>query len=673
MSFLAPVFLYLSSFAVLPIVFHLLFRQRRKTINVPSLIFFLRTDPKLAAKHNIRKYLILFCRCMIIFFLMAALARPQIIRSSGSDNDSNIVIFVDNTASMARKAMLDSNRTCLEVAKDVVGGWLKKKNSSYKIVVLPLVPVVSGEYSATGDLDEIIQTQAGGDIESLLKRISALDIDHEMVLHFFTDMQSEIFENNNLSVPENVRKIIFHRVSPVENTDANICIREIEVKGQPVLPGHPGTVTVKLENNSDFQGSVQVSIADDRGVSQGDSISLSARSVKSKDFIIAGLTPGVHPVNIEISGDTFVMDNYSSAVIYCRQAANVVFGGQPQDFGLVPVALSPFGESEYSGINNIFRAVNRIFEYCSQAIPEMIVLTYAGAAELEENHAGWLERYVENGGSLLILPFDGQNTLEVPDYIEVRPGRLIASQGKKMQVSANGSEFWYRIFGGNITAKQDMALYNYYPLTLSTPSVSLLKCDLTESVLAHRPFGKGNMFFSGFVFDNKWTSLPRDPLMVVMLQNFVTMSLDSSDKLPFELFSVGAGHIVDNVYGSTVKAVSLTGPNLDFNGKAEDIIWPAFSSVIKVNNGEKQSYICISSDSAEGKTDYLDDSAVKVQVAANFSGIVQNINSLEGSDVDILKAGKITALFLPFIIISVLFWLFENILTNMSISGRRSE
>ena len=667
MSFLAPVFLYLSALAILPVVFHLIFRQRKRTINVPSLIFFLRTDPKLAAKHNLRKYLILFCRCMIIFFLMTALARPQIVSSGSTKPGSDIVVVIDNTASMARKAELDNNRTCLDVAKDIVSGLVKSSQDEFDLTVLPMVPVST---KVGSELEDIVQTQASYNLNTLLERISS-ESEKELTVHIFTDLQSNMFNENEPVVSKNIKRIIFHRIYPVQSNDANICIRDIEIIGQSVLPGHPCTVSVKLENNSDFQGSVQVSITDDRGITQSGSVSLAARSVKAQDYVISGLTSGVHPVNIELSGDTFNMDNFGSAVIYCREPVTVVFGGQATDFGLIPVALSPFGDARYSGISNVFRAINRLVDYCNTDKPEMIVLTYSGVAEMERSSAGWLEDYVKSGGNVLVVPYDGQNVLEIPRNMKARPGKLISSQGKELQISANGSEFWYRIFGGNIKNAKDIALYNYYPLTLSSPSVSLLKCDLTETVLAHTTLEKGNIYLSGFVFDNKWTSLPRDPLMVVMLQNFVTMSSDKSRNMPFDIAAVRAGENTASLLDGNIKAVTLTGPNFDFDGDVKDLILPAFASVVLVENNEKQSYISISSDSTEGLFDYPAKAAVKVKAIARAPHYVKDVDSLDGSVGNILATGKVFDLFLPMIILSVSFFVFESLLANMTISGRR--
>ena len=84
----------------LPILFHLFFRLRRQTREFPSLMFFLRIDPRLSAKRKIHEWLILLLRCLFIALLIAALARPLIGLKTSSENVARLVL-IDNSGSMA--------------------------------------------------------------------------------------------------------------------------------------------------------------------------------------------------------------------------------------------------------------------------------------------------------------------------------------------------------------------------------------------------------------------------------------------------------------------------------------------------------------------------------------------------------------------------------------------
>ena len=57
MTFAATTFLYLLPLAGLPIVFHLILRQKKRTVVFSTLMFFHRVDPKLNTRRRIREWL----------------------------------------------------------------------------------------------------------------------------------------------------------------------------------------------------------------------------------------------------------------------------------------------------------------------------------------------------------------------------------------------------------------------------------------------------------------------------------------------------------------------------------------------------------------------------------------------------------------------------------------
>src|SRR5271167_1135805 len=95
-----PVAAWLLPAVTLPILFHLFFRLRRQVREFPSLMFFLRIDPRLSAKRKIHEWLILLLRCLFLALLILALARPLFGLKSSSEKIAR-VILVDNSGSMA--------------------------------------------------------------------------------------------------------------------------------------------------------------------------------------------------------------------------------------------------------------------------------------------------------------------------------------------------------------------------------------------------------------------------------------------------------------------------------------------------------------------------------------------------------------------------------------------
>src|SRR5271154_7225680 len=95
-----PAAAWLLPAVALPILFHLFFRLRRTVREFPSLMFFLRIDPRLSAKRKVHEWLILILRCLFIALLLFALARP-LINVRGSGEKVARLVLIDNSGSMA--------------------------------------------------------------------------------------------------------------------------------------------------------------------------------------------------------------------------------------------------------------------------------------------------------------------------------------------------------------------------------------------------------------------------------------------------------------------------------------------------------------------------------------------------------------------------------------------
>jgi len=98
-----PAMAWLFPAVTLPILFHLFFRLRRQVREFPSLMFFLRIDPRLSAKRKIHEWLILLLRCLFLALLILALARPLLGMKSSGEHVARLVL-IDNSGSMAAPA-----------------------------------------------------------------------------------------------------------------------------------------------------------------------------------------------------------------------------------------------------------------------------------------------------------------------------------------------------------------------------------------------------------------------------------------------------------------------------------------------------------------------------------------------------------------------------------------
>ncbi len=104
MSFLSPLFFLGLATIVVPILVHLIQRERKRVIEFPSLMFIQKIPYQSVRRRRIRHWFLLLMRAAAIALFVAAFARPffpggsAAIAAAGGNRE--LVILLDNSASM---------------------------------------------------------------------------------------------------------------------------------------------------------------------------------------------------------------------------------------------------------------------------------------------------------------------------------------------------------------------------------------------------------------------------------------------------------------------------------------------------------------------------------------------------------------------------------------------
>src|SRR5712671_6015249 len=104
MSFLTPLFLAGLSAIAIPIVIHLIQRERKRIVEFPSLMFLRRIPYQSVRRRSIRHWFLLMLRAAAVFLIVAAFARPFFPQSAlavgASGGARELVVLLDQSASM---------------------------------------------------------------------------------------------------------------------------------------------------------------------------------------------------------------------------------------------------------------------------------------------------------------------------------------------------------------------------------------------------------------------------------------------------------------------------------------------------------------------------------------------------------------------------------------------
>ncbi|MCC6318525.1 MAG: BatA and WFA domain-containing protein [Gemmatimonadaceae bacterium] len=104
LALLAPIFIAAAAAVVVPLLVHLVHKEKKDAVAFPSLMFIRRTPYPFSARQRIRDWLLFLARCAIVALAALAFARPVFARRGAAAGDSRrgteIVLLVDRSFSM---------------------------------------------------------------------------------------------------------------------------------------------------------------------------------------------------------------------------------------------------------------------------------------------------------------------------------------------------------------------------------------------------------------------------------------------------------------------------------------------------------------------------------------------------------------------------------------------
>lgn len=199
MNFLNPLYLFAAFAAALPIIIHLLHRQRVRIEEFPSLAFVRKMLRRKTRRFRIKQLLLLIIRTLIVLFIALALARPTLMGGSAARGHlpTTAVIVLDNSYSMGRR---EGGDVVFEVARKKtleLLDYFDRKDEVYVLTAssggMPLSELGTGDMERLArQVAEAELTFSGTDLVAPLRRAAAIvgessNINREIYL--VSDMQ----------------------------------------------------------------------------------------------------------------------------------------------------------------------------------------------------------------------------------------------------------------------------------------------------------------------------------------------------------------------------------------------------------------------------------------------------------------------------------------------------
>ena len=610
-----PAAAWLLPAVALPILFHLFFRLRRQVREFPSLMFFLRIDPRLSAKRKIHEWLILLLRCLFLALLILALARPLLGLIGGGEKVARLVL-IDNSGSMAASATAGISK--LTLAEHATEKLIASSRPGDSVAVQLMIPDPTVTLPHGFDAPPAILRDAIGKLTpsdgaasvSKAIRLALATLDTAKAtrreLHILTDLQQKNWSRGEMDAEATNCRIIVHRLESALVTAGSVSIEPLEIPSRSIPAGRVTPVRVTLQNHGPVAAHVRLNGADDSGKNFSQDVEVAPNASTPVVLTFSFANPGFHWAQVWVEGDAAPTANRAEIGFWITDVQKALFVGGKSNFAAMPYAVSPGGNSDLSGIDTVFIGADQLTASLA-AKPLAVVLTWENWPQ-DGATSQALQDYVRQGGTLFLVPMPEPGvsiSRPAAAWLDASPGALVTTKdAEPVMLLQEGDALWQDLRDTDGRPKLGLLrAFQYQPVqTGTTDWQTLIASAKGATLLARRNMEHGRIFVSGLAFTPKWSSLPLKAGFVVLMQNAIFG--DQAAHIPVQSIRAGEALRFDFPEGqSDVK--SLAGSALDWHGLARDFEGLPRAGVYEISQRDQVSWVAASGNADEAEPHFL--------------------------------------------------------------------
>jgi Aerotolerance regulator N-terminal/von Willebrand factor type A domain len=429
--FVNPGYLALLPLVALPIIIHLLNRIRYKRVRWAAIEFLLMTERRAVRRAKLKQLILMALRTLLLAAALMALAQPRL-RGDLAEllgGSSQVAILVDSSASMSVSNSLSGS--AFDRAKQEARAGLATMPNAVRTSVAsvsvrtdsPFGESVSNRKAVLEVLEAMTLTSGAADIPLAIRTAANVMAKGEPggTLWLLSDLQAGNWRTNDtgawddvraaLSEAGNPRILITDMLSDVKAaTRVNHAVSGVKLTPTVVVEGDSPNLTVtvafhgrkseKLVNVALFLDDKQVGSRAIKGGTESD----------SAIFKLPELTTGDHAGYVELARDEMPGDNRHYFIIRTSATIPVLLvdgakSGIP--FRGASDFLSAAMQPEMSGMgarSSLKPTVIADSKLATEPLSPYAAIFLSGVRRLDDKVAKRVEKYVRNGGLLVIFP-----------------------------------------------------------------------------------------------------------------------------------------------------------------------------------------------------------------------------------------------------------------------------
>ncbi len=512
LQFLSPNWLWALSLIAIPIIIHLFNFRRYKVVYFTNVHLLRELKKDNQSKTNLREWLILLSRILLIVFLVLAFAEPILLDSSTVKNNAqntDLIIIIDNSFSMSAEGR---EGILLEQAKNKTLNIISAYPASTKVMLLTSDLSAKQLIYKTKEesVSELSQIKVSAfsipiqNVENVMK--GRVEVGNQHHLYIFSDFQKSGFEALKLDSTYSVSLIPLGA-----NTSENMVLDTAYFYAPIHNLFEDENLIYSLTNNGtndvvDF--AVELYIND--SLKAITNIDIPSGTTVQDTFIYRNISSGEVKGWLSISDFPIDYDNQIYFNYSIKESLNVgIWSGENRN---------PFLDAFFK--NNPYYQVR----YFSETNFNMDLWQSSDVIILNTNKIitpsvlSNIKQQVEQGKPLLFLINDIEKSKLLSDYLNLKNISKDSSRKKIKQINLNSSLF------KNVFSKIDKTLD--LPIVSNSFSINnfgewVLKSKSGDVLLANQNRNKKHILVFGIPADESNQSFFTSPIFVPLMYNFM--------------------------------------------------------------------------------------------------------------------------------------------------------
>lgn len=531
MSFLAPLFLLGLAGLAIPVLLHLIQRERKQVVQFPSLMFVRRVPYQSIRRRRIHNWTLLFIRLAALALLVAAFSRPFLFRPDAAlvagSGAREVVILLDQSYSMAYGDHWDRARAA---ARDAVNA-LRSSDRASLVLFSTSADVAVRSTSERGRLESAIATaepsagatryapalKVAGSIlsESALPRREAILI---------TDFQASGWrgaEGARLPEGSTLTPVAIGAREETQNLSASpVSLARTTFEKQERVAVTAGVLNRGTKPARDVELTLDVG---GRAI-ESKRVDVEPNGSASVTFAPVTIASRNMRGTVRLASDPLVRDNAFHFVVSPAAPVRIIVVERSGATGEASLYLT---RALSIGSTPRFESQVRRADGLSDDDLRQASVVLLNDVTVTEALASRLARFVERGGGLLVAlgpyaTWAGSSTGVLPGVLGAPVDR---SRGDPARMAA--LEYGHPVFepfrsprSGNFSAAR---FYGYRVLTLgqSVQAQVLARFDAGAPAVAERKLGNGRVIVWASTLDLSWSDLPLKPVFLPFIHRVV--------------------------------------------------------------------------------------------------------------------------------------------------------